>query len=588
MSDSAADVNARRSTTAPEQRKWRQWARAAGRLSKSALSKSTKAAQSAHAYLGLNFIQRLSPSRLIAFSQLTTQIFVLSIAALCIQIAGVLYTNEYREGLRKLRLAALKTEASIISVTIAEAAGFPNDRRYDRVVANEVLRRLALQTKLRAQIFDSSGRLTGDTRRLLGSTIIVEEDADAESSRNRSALALLDKSARYVAASFTPQLPLYRETPSAGISLEPEVYAALTGKIGTATRVNSKNELILSVAAPIKQVRAVMGALVLSTEGGDIDQIANQGRTAILQGFAVAAIVTIGLSLALAQNIAVPIRQLSRAAEDGRRREKAPLDPNRIDIPDLSHRSDEIGHLSIALRRMTEALYERIDAIENFAADVAHEIKNPLTSMRSAVESFRNAKTDDQRTRLLEVIEHDVRRMDRLVTEISNASRLDAELVREQRDKFDLVQLLSNVRSICESICDGQDVHITLATAVDSAKLSGLEERLAQVFLNLLDNAASFSPAGGAISMRLSKSKLEGADAWLIEVMDEGPGVPPENLESVFKRFYSERPDAHEFGKHSGLGLAICRQIVEAHGGEIWCDNRADRSGAVFSVALPL
>ena len=352
--------------------------------------------------------------------------------------------------------------------------------------------------------------------------------------------------------------------------------------------VNSEDELILSVAAPIKQVRSVMGALVLSTEGGDIDKIAEQGRTAILQGFAIAAVVTLGLTVVLAQSIALPIRQLSRAAEDGRRREKAPLDPERINIPDLSHRGDEIGHLSIALRRMTEALYERIDAIENFAADVAHEIKNPLTSMRSAVESFRKARNDEQRTRLLEVIEHDVQRMDRLVTDISNASRLDAELVREQREKFDLVELLGNVRAISESICDGQDVKFTLNTKIAKAKFSGLEERLAQVFLNLLDNAASFSPAGGEIAVRLERTKLGGAEAWLVEVTDEGPGVPPENLESVFKRFYSERPSAHEFGKHSGLGLAICRQIVEAHGGRIWCENRSDRSGALFSVALPL
>ncbi len=524
----------------------------------------------------------------IAISSLTTRIFMLTLVALGVQIGGLLAVSQHREGLIELKLASLKTHAEMIAVTIAESAGDPINQNYDRVNANEVLRRLVVNYNFRAQIFDSRGRLTGDTRALLTRTIVIEDDAPPTTPGRRGALALIESLGDYMISAFNHPLPLYQETPPAGLTRVDEVYAALGGAPATFERVNSEGELILSVAVPIRQVRVVMGALVLSTEGGDIGALTAKSYDAILKGFGVAALVTLMLSIVLAHTIARPIRQLSEAAEDGRRREKAPLDLARVDIPDLSQRGDEIGQLSIALRRMTGALYQRIDAIESFAADVAHEIKNPLTSMRSAVESFRAARNDEQRAQLLAVIEQDVRRMDRLVTDIANASRLDAELVREQRERFDLLELMTAVISITESVCENRRVRLKLDAAVKTAPIRGLEERLAQVFLNLLDNAASFSPEDGLITVTLAHCRLNGAEAWRVDVIDEGPGVPHENLESVFERFYSERPEEHGFGEHSGLGLNICRQIVEAHGGRIWCENRTDRSGAVFSVSLPL
>ena len=382
-------------------------------------------------------------------------------------------------------------------------------------------------------------------------------------------------------------MELYRETPSAGVSRDREVYEALQGDWGSARRENSEQELILSVAVPVRQVRTVLGALVLSTEGGDIDHFVNQEHNGILQVFGVALVVTLLLSIALAQTIAWPMRQLALAAESVGAREGGRIRVERVDIPDLTERTDEIGELSGALRGMTDALYTRIEAIESFAADVAHEIKNPLTSMRSAVETLRLANTDEQRLRLLQVIESDVRRMDRLVTDISNASRLDADLVREQKGAFDLNELLRNICDASNCIAEPRDVTVAFEAPNRRVMISGIHERLAQVFYNLVDNAVSFSPPGASIKITARRAPDLRRPGWLIEVLDEGPGVPEDNLESIFQRFYSERPDAEEFGNHSGLGLSICRQIVEAHGGKIWAENRADRSGARFSVLLP-
>ena len=444
-----------------------------------------------------------------------------------------------------------------------------------------------MPTGLRAQIYDRSGRLTGDTRSLFRNQIIVEVNPIDDKSGAKGVLSRIEDLYTRAVALLQPSPEIYKETPPAGISRDMEVYRALNGDNGSAQRVNSEDELILSVATPVQRVKTVMGALVLSTRGGDIDKIVRQERLAILQVFLVAFLATVLSSLALARTVAWPIRQLALAAERGGASKSEPLNPERIDIPDMSARRDEIGHLSGALRRMTDALYSRIDAIETFAADVSHEIKNPLTSLRSAVETLRGARTSDQREALLGVIEHDVKRLDRLVTDISNASRLDAELVREQRVSFDLTKLLCMIVDASQCQAEPRGVAVRPEGLEAPQTIMGLEPRLAQVFHNLIDNAISFSPQGAAIRVRLEPAMLDRRPGLLATVTDEGPGVPPENLESIFARFYSERPEGEEFGRHSGLGLSICRQIVEAHGGRIWAENRADRSGARFCVLLP-
>ncbi|MEL6279003.1 MAG: sensor histidine kinase [Pseudomonadota bacterium] len=522
-----------------------------------------------------------------SFSSLTRRIIALNLAALVFLLGGVLYLSQFRDGLIDLRLASLKTEAELIAITIAESAGEPNNQSYDRLVANEILRRVALPAGLRAQIYDRSGRLTGDTRALPGSALVVEVEPLRAPGAADGLLSRLEDLYERAAGLFQRPLELYQETPPSGISKDEEVYVALSGEIAFAERVNSQDELILSVAVPIKRVRTVMGGLMLSTEGGEIGEIVRDERIAILQVFFVALIVNFLLSVVLAQTIARPIRKLAEAADLGSGQEARPLNPNRIHIPNFTKRHDEIGDLSGSLRRMTDALYDRIEAIESFAADVAHEIKNPLTSLRSAVETMRLARSDDARERLLSVIENDVRRLDRLVTDISNASRLDAELVREDMDVFDFRSLVQTVVDISGPQAEKRKVEIHVRLPETALPLRGMESRLAQVLHNILDNALSFSAPGDTITVSAQTKPFGVRPGLCLEIIDEGAGIPEENLESIFSRFYSQRPEDEEFGGHSGLGLSICRQIVEAHGGAVWAENRADRAGAKFSVHLP-
>ncbi len=355
-------------------------------------------------------------------------------------------------------------------------------------------------------------------------------------------------------------------------------------------RVNEQGELIVTVAVPIQRYRAVLGSLVLSTEGGDIDSIVRAERGAIFRVFLVAASVTVLLSLLLAGTIAGPVKRLARGAELVRRGgTKA-----RIEIPDLTDRRDEIGYLSGSLREMTEALYGRIDAIERFAADVAHELKNPLTSLRSAAETLPLAKDEAVRQRLLKIIEDDVKRLDRLISDISDASRLDAELAREEMEPVDIALLLKAVVAVAKDTKPNNTGAILLdieetEMGPDAYEVEGRSIRLGQVIRNLLDNAQSFSPDDGTITViaRRKGDKIE------IVIEDEGPGIQSQNLVKIFDRFHTDRPGADDFGKHSGLGLSISKQIIEAHQGQIWAENKisndADQhiTGASFHVILP-
>jgi len=391
---------------------------------------------------------------------------------------------------------------------------------------------------------------------------------------------------------FRAEPPLYIEVPAAGISRDREVREAARGKISHAVRVNSLGELIVSVAMPVRRFKAVLGVLVLSTQGEDINAVVQNERIVILQVFIIATLVSVALSVLLANTIARPIRRLAIAADPEGTSGARPLNPDRIEIPDMTNRTDEIGDLSAALIRMTEALYRRIEAIEAFAADVAHEIKNPLTSLRSAVETMEFAHTPEQKKQLLDVVQKDVQRLDRLVTDISNASRLDAELVRERMLAFDLGAVISALAEIIHAEGAARDVAVVADLPERALIARGLEVRLAQVVTNLLENALSFAPDGTTLTIaatRLPQGMIR------IAVEDQGPGIPDDNLDSIFERFYSERPSAEIFGNHSGLGLSISKQIVEAHGGRIWVENirpedaRADTptEGARFVLELP-
>jgi len=365
---------------------------------------------------------------------------------------------------------------------------------------------------------------------------------------------------------------------------------ALTGVRGSVVRVTEDGDLIVSVAVPVQRFRAVLGVLLLSTQAGDIDKIVHAERIGIFRVFFVAALVTTVLSLLLSSTIANPLRRLSAAAIRVRRGAKV-----REEIPDFSIRQDEIGNLSIALRDMTNALYDRIDAIESFAADVSHELKNPLTSLRSAVETLPLAKSDDSKKRLMDVIQHDVRRLDRLISDISDASRLDAELARTDAQELDLETLLADLVDISRQIRAGNKV-VSLEFVVDrknAAKagfyVQGHDLRLGQIVTNLIENARSFVPdPDGAIKVTLSRSRTR----CVVLVEDNGPGIQAEDIDRIFERFYTDRPGSESFGQNSGLGLSISRQIAEAHGGTLRAENIHEPEtgrvlGARFILSLP-
>jgi len=307
--------------------------------------------------------------------------------------------------------------------------------------------------------------------------------------------------------------------------------------------------------------------------------------------FAAALAVCIALSLVLAAAITRPLAALADAAEIGRVPGGRTIAPGRVWIPDLSDRPDEIGRLSVALRGMVTALCDRIDANEHFAADVSHEIKNPLASLRSAVGSLRMITKVEQREKLLDVIDHDVRRLTRLVSDISAASRLDSDLVKEEEEPFNLRKTLINLTDHLATQAQWKGVDLITDFPDQPLNLVGIEARLAQVFVNLITNAISFCAAGDAVRIWARKRD----NRVLVVVEDTGPGIPEQALSKVFLRFYSERPDS-DFGNHSGLGLAISKQIVEAHGGVIWAENirsdeddpRAAPLGARFVVGLPV
>jgi two-component system sensor histidine kinase ChvG len=340
---------------------------------------------------------------------------------------------------------------------------------------------------------------------------------------------------------------------------------------------------------PVQRFRAVRGALLLSTQGGDINQAVEAERLQIVKLFFILLGVMVVLSILLARTIAGPMKRLAEGAERVRHRIRS-----RVEIPDLTARGDEIGDLSGALRDMTSALYSRIEAIESFAADVAHELKNPLTSLRSAVETLPLAKTPESRARLLEVIQHDVKRLDRLISDISDASRLDAELQRNEVAPVDIAKLLTTVVSV-QNETRQSDIKVVLSFEGGGPRAfiaPGHDSRLGQVVNNLIDNARSFSPDGGTV--RVTCRRLR--DEVEIFIDDDGPGIRPEAFDKIFERFYTDRP--HQgFGQNSGLGLSISKQIIEAHQGKLWAENRtavptADDEpprvlGARFTLRLP-
>ena len=555
------------------------------------------------------------------FSSLTRRIVVLNLIGLAILVSGILYLNQFRAGLIDAKVQSLLTQGEIIARAIAASAGVdinevqldPEklletehsqasddddlsnslDFTIDPERAAPILRPLVKPTGSRARIYNRDGALILDSDTLYSRGEVLRYDLPPPDAEKPDALSRFWQTVTTRMSQY--DLPLYTEIGGNNGKAYPEVATALTGTSVPIVRVNDKGELVVSVAVPIQRMRAVLGVLLLSTRGGDIDNIVAAERWGIVRVSLFAAAVTIVLSIILANTIAGPVQRLSAAAERVRHSVRA-----RAEIPDFTDRTDEIGHLSGALRDMTNALYKRIDAIESFAADVAHELKNPLTSLRSATETLPLARTDESKERLMEIIKHDVKRLDRLISDISDASRLDAELAREDAKTVDMAELLRTTVSLFNDIHreDTPEVVLDIAYAPGAwpYRVMGHDSRLSQVIVNLLDNAISFSTPGGRVAVLARRIGHE----IQIAVEDEGPGIPEENLERVFERFYTDRPQ-ESFGQNSGLGLNISRQIAVAHGGRLWAENRPPKgvgrgkgdagvgrsSGARFVMRLP-
>jgi two-component system sensor histidine kinase ChvG len=504
-------------------------------------------------------------------SRLGRLIIALNLIGLAVLIAGVLVLNEFRRGLVEARTDSLRTQGELIAkvIVIGATQGSP-EPSMDSERAAELLQALFIPNAQRVRLFDRQGRLISDS--YLVADRVDERALPPAHKRDQLRLQLPAKPPAAVAVAET----------EARQALAQEVAQALGGQRVAKVRKAATGGQVVSVSLPIQNVKAVLGVLTL--EAGDVDKIIAAQRRALMPFILVAIATTILTSLLLSAMIAQPVLRLARAADRVRlSRARA------ISLPDLAKRDDELGDLTRALESMTDALSTRIDAIERFAADVAHEIRNPLTSIRSAIDTLPLVKEDKGRGRLMAILQQDVNRLDRLVTDISNASRLDAELSREPPRAFDLVRLLQDIASLYNASGRPGDAEVVFADAGahEALLVSGREGPIGQVFRNLIDNARSFSPPGGQVCVRIGRMGRR-VRAF---VDDDGPGMPPENLETVFERFYTSRPKGTAFGNNSGLGLSIARQIVEAHAGRIWAENREDAQGRVigarFGVEFP-
>ncbi len=514
-------------------------------------------------------------------SRLGRLIIGLNVVALTVLLGGALVLNELRSGLIQARIDSLTTQGELIAnvIDLAATEGDP-EPRLDPDQASAILERLFIPRSQRARLFDAHGVQLADS-------YIV---ADRVESKVLPPARKPGQPAFGLPSNDPDTKP--QAAQAAREALAAEIAQAKQGSPVAGTRRDEMGERVVSVSIPIQHVRAVLGVLTL--EAGDVDQIIAAERKALLPFALIAAATTLISSFLLNRLIAQPVLRMASAADRVR------LDGARaISLPDISSRKDELGDLSRALEEMTDSMSERMDAIERFAADVAHEIKNPLTSIRSAIETLDLVSDPAARARLLNILQQDVTRLDRLVTDISNASRLDAELSRDAPKAFELNLLLAEVIHLYEAqLRPGEapgSVRVTFdaKAAPQHARIVARETPIGQVFRNLIDNARSFSAADGEVRVTLSRDPglRDHHNRLIVTVEDDGPGIPPDNLETIFERFYTSRPKGKAFGGNSGLGLSIARQIIEAHGGTMRAENREDARGQVvgarFRIDLP-
>jgi len=513
------------------------------------------------------------------FSRLAAGILIANLLALGLLALGTLALTENRTGLIDAKLDSLTQQADIIRNVITETAveGSPEPGLNARIAA-EVLARLYVPEGTRALIHGPEGRLAADSYLSAGRVSVELLPPPGHRDVEGLFTGLWRSTRDFIGGFFLSS----EELEARDRTLADEIaFAQSTGEAVAGVRRGRYGERVVSVTLAIAPVQTIVGSVTY--ESYDYDALIAADRVAILPYLGFAALIIVAFGGLLALRIAGPVKRLSDAA-----RSVQLAGGRRVPLPDFSRRGDEIGDLEQAFRAMTDALYDRLDAIENFAADVAHEIKNPLTSIRSAAEVLVRAKDDSARQRLVSVIQKDVQRLDRLITDISNASRLDAELARDSVSPIDLVRLIGDIVRVYTDGERASSQQIILETALTQAFSSAREEPLGRVFTNLIDNALTFSPPGGIVRISVRRGQGAHRDSYVVAIEDDGPGIPPESLETIFNRFYTQRPAGAAFGTHSGLGLAIARQIMSAHGGSIHAENREPpASGARFVVRLP-
>jgi len=537
------------------------------------------------------------------FSPLLRRILLLNALPPALLAASLLYLDQYQNALLGAEVEAMRTQARIYAGAIAEAAVRPEGERYvlQLEAARPLLRRLVDPSpNTQARLLDTAGLLVADSRIRdgVGGAVIAEPLPPPEP---RGALTstvagiyerlvgmfpalLRGQSGPGMVVDSAPDAPDFDWLPDLGPDRREELRMALEGGVTPYIRRSADGRLLVSVAEPARRGTQSVGIVLLTREAREVDRRLFEIRASVLLLFATALILTVALSLYLARTIATPMLDLARATQRIREGEGRAQS-----VPEaLLTRNDEIGVLARDLRNSARALWARIDANERFAADVAHELRNPLTSVRSAIETLRRVEDPASRTRLLAIIADDAVRMDRLIGDISDSSRVDAELSRTISTPVDIAPILAALSDLHAATREDDDPVVVLEAPEGPLVVRGVEGRIVQVFRNLLGNALSFSPPGGTVKViaRPAGAMLE------VVVEDEGPGIPEQKLEGIFERFYSERPSGERFGQHSGLGLSISRQIVEGLRGRISAENIRDASGTVtgarFTVLLPI
>jgi two-component system sensor histidine kinase ChvG len=538
-----------------------------------------------------------------------------NLIGLLILLGGYWYLNQYKDWLVDAKLDSLTAQGEIIAQAIA-ASATPSGKReeLDPEVQPEIvppldgisdggfaaltfsigpekvapiLRRL-IQPDIRARVYDREGRLIVDTDDFQ----LKRKAADARSgATDRPRTKNLWT--RLTEIFFASDLPVLRELDRVNGNYYPPVRSAMAGTGTPMLLLNEEGQQIVSYAAPIVRARQIHGVLLMSTDPGEIEKVLSKERNAILKLAGLALAASLLVSVLLAYSVAGPIHKLAQAAQ------AVSVDINaRHQLPEFTDRNDEVARLAEAFRAMTASLHRRIEASEKFAADVAHELKNPLTAANATAQSLVYARTDDERDQLVSQIRGELKRLNRLISDVSNASRLDAELALQQREPVDVAEVLANVVATFKDLTSdtGRSLELEcIQSGQDDLVVLGQDGRLGQVATNLIDNAISFSPEDGKVKVvaRRTGNLVEFA------IEDDGPGIDPDKLEKVFERFYTYRPtETTSRGNNSGLGLSITREIVKAHGGNIWAENRrpersdngvvdGQRRGARFVVQIP-